>query len=326
MKPTAKQVAHAAGVSIAAVSRAFTPGAPIDPDKRRRILGIAEEIGYISPARRTAKVIAAGTVTLVAGDLLNPFYPTVLDALARNLQDGGRQLLVYALAAATNVDAATDQILAARPSAIIVTSANLTSKMAQACRQHQIKVVLLNRVQRDIRINAVACDNYQGGRDIGQLLLRRDRRKIGFLGGVANTSTHIERARGFREVLAEAGRSIHVQANGNFNYQSAYEAGLELLSSTEPPDAIFCCNDIMALAVVDAARERGIRIPDELAVVGFDDIPMASWNSYRLTTVRQPVEHMVREALRLIDDPDIKPSDDGITRLQAGQLVVRETA
>lgn len=326
MKPTAKQVAHAAGVSLAAVSRAFTPGAPIDIDKRKRILAAAEKIGYISPARRTAEAIAAGTVTLVAGDLLNPFYPTVLDALARNLQEGGRQLLVYALASATNVDAATDQILAARPSAIIVTSANLTSKMAQACRQHQIKVVLLNRVQRDIRINSVACDNYQGGRDIAQLLLRKDHRKIAFLGGVANTSTHIERARGFRDALTEAGRSIDVQAHGNFNYQSAYEAGLGLLSSAAPPDAIFCCNDIMALAVIDAARERCVRIPHDLTVVGFDDIPMASWSSYRLTTVRQPVERMVQEALRLIDDPTIKPSDDGITRLLAGQLVVRETA
>lgn len=326
MKPTAKQVAHAAGVSLAAVSRAFTPGAPIDYEKRKLILSAAEEIGYISPARRTAEAIAAGTVILVAGDLLNPFYPTVLDALARNLQDTGRQLLVYALAAATNVDAATDQILAARPSAIIVTSANLTSKMAQACRQHQIKVVLLNRVQRDMRINAVACDNYQGGRDIAQLLLRRNHRKIGFLGGVANTSTHIERSRGFRDALLEAGRSIDVQAFGNFSYQSAYEAGLEILISAEPPDAVFCCNDIMALAVIDAARERGIRIPDDLAVVGFDDIPMASWNSYRLTTVRQPVERMVQEALSLIDDPNIRPSDDGIIRLQTGQLIMRETA
>ncbi|MBO9195906.1 substrate-binding domain-containing protein [Rhizobium sp. 16-449-1b] len=326
MKPTAKEVAHAAGVSLAAVSRAFTPGAPIDSDKRKRILAAAEAIGYISPARRTATVIAAGTVTLVAGDLLNPFYPTVLDALARNLQETGRQLLVYALAAATNVDAATEQILAARPSAIIVTSANLTSRMAQACRQHQIKVVLLNRVQRDVRINAVACDNYQGGRDIGQLLLQGKHRKIGFLGGVANTSTHIERARGFRDALTEAGRSIDAQAFGNFNYQSAYQAGIEMLTSKTIPDAIFCCNDIMALAVIDAARERGIRIPDDLAVVGFDDIPMASWNSYQLTTVRQPVERMVQEALRLIDDPSIRPTDNGITRLLAGQLILRGSA
>jgi len=325
LKPTAKQVAHAASVSVAAVSRAFNPGASIDAEKRKRILVVAGEIGYLSPARRTAEAIAAGTVTLVAGDLLNPFYPMVLDALAKQLQAGGRQLLVYALPADTNVDSATAQILAARPSAIIVTSAYLTSRMARACRQHQIKVVLLNRVQRDIHLNAVACDNYQGGRDVGQLLLERGWRKIGFVGGIANTSTHAERARGFRDALAEGGIAIHAQAPGNFNYHDAYIAGLALLSAANAPDAIFCCNDIMALAVLDAAKERNLRIPDDLAVVGFDDIPMASWNSYRLTTVRQPVERMVQEALNLIDDPRIKPSDDGVIRMLSGKLITRST-
>lgn len=326
MKPTAKQVAHAAGVSIAAVSRAFTPGAPIESEKRKRILSVAEELGYISPARRTAETIAAGTITLVAGDLLNPFYPTVLDTLARRLQESRRQLLVYALPSQTDVDSATDQILVSRPSAIIVTSAQLTSRMARACRQHQIKVVLLNRVQRDMHINAVACDNYQGGRDAGRLLIERGRRRIAFLGGIANTSTHMERERGFREVLREAGIRLHSQASGEFEYHRGYIAGQCLLSAATPPDAIFCCNDIMALAVMDAAREYGIRIPEDLAVVGFDDIPMASWNAYQLTTIKQPVERMVQEALSLIDDPGIKPTDGGITRMLSGEIVRRASA
>ncbi|MGO7133589.1 substrate-binding domain-containing protein [Rhizobium leguminosarum] len=326
MKPTAKHVAHAAGVSLAAVSRAFTPGAPIDEAKRKRILSAAEEIGYVSPARRTAEVIAANTVTLVAGDLLNPFYPLVLDTLAKQLQLSNRQLLVYALAANTDVDAAISQILAARPSAVIVTSAYLTSRMARACRQHQIKVVLLNRVQRDLSINSIACDNYRGGRDAGQLLIARGYDKIGFLGGISNTSTHAERLRGFRDVLGESGRSIHTQPPGEFNYRTAYSAVTALLSGPTPPDALFCCNDIMALAAIDAARERGMTIPDDLAVVGFDDIPMASWTSYRLTTVRQPIERMVQAALSIIEDPSVRPSDDGSTRMFPGKLIIRASA
>ncbi|SFJ58479.1 substrate-binding domain-containing protein [Aerobium aerolatum] len=326
LKPTAKQVAHVAGVSLAAVSRAFTPGASLDVEKRKRILAVAEEIGYLSPARRTAEAISATTITLVAGDLLNPFYPFVLDTLAKQLQESERQLLVYALAANTDVDSVTEQILAARPSAIIVTSAHLTSSMARACRQHQIKVVLLNRIQRDIRINAVACDNFQGGRDAGRLLLERGYRKIALVGGVANTSTHVERVRGLRDVLAEAGGAIHAQAFGNFTYKGGYTAGKTLLSVPDAPDAIFCCNDIMALAVIDVAREFGLRIPEDLAVIGFDDIPMASWNSYGLTTIRQPVERMVMEALKIIDDPTIKPSDDGIITMLPGTLVTRSSA
>ncbi|MBY4592603.1 substrate-binding domain-containing protein [Rhizobium redzepovicii] len=324
MKPTAKQVAHAAGVSVAAVSRAFSPGAPIDGEKKKRILAAAEAIGYVSPARRTANMIAAGTITLVSGDLLNPFYPTVVDTLAQRLQETGRQLIVYALPANADVDLATDQILASRPSAIIVTSAQLTSRMTRACRQHQIKVVLLNRIQRDIRINAVACDNYQGGRDAGRIVLERGNQKIGFMGGIANTSTHAERLRGLRDVLAEAGLSIYAQASGEFDYQRGYRAGETLLSAQNPPDAIFCCNDIMALALIDVARKRGIRVPEDLAVVGFDDIPMASWNAYNLTTIRQPVERMVQEALRIIDDPAVEP--DGVTRMLSGVIMRRGSA
>lgn len=250
----------------------------------------------------------------------------VLDALARQFQSGNRQLLVYALAAGADVDTITPQILAARPAAVIVTSAYLTSGMARACRQHQFKVVLLNRIQRDIRINSVACDNYRGGRDVGEFLLAQGYGRIGFIGGLANTSTHAERMRGFRDSLGEAGRSLHAEATGDFNYRTAYGAATALLAGANPPDALFCCNDIMALAAIDAARERGMKIPDDLAIVGFDDIPMASWTSYRLTTVRQPVERMIRETLALIEDPAIKPADDGATVMLPGKLMIRASA
>jgi DNA-binding LacI/PurR family transcriptional regulator len=326
MKPTAKQVAHAAGVSISAVSRAFTPGAPLDNEKRKRIFAAAEAIGYISPARRTAQAIAADTVTLVAGDLHNPFYPLVLDTLAKRLQESGRQLLVYALPADTNVDTVIPKILAARPSAVIVTSASLTSNMALACRQHRIPVVLLNRIQRDIRINSVTCDNFAGGMDAASLLLARERRRIGFVGGTPNTSTHVERARGFRTRLNDAGRSIHAEITGHFSYRIAYAATAELLSRPDRPDALFCCNDIMGLAAIDAAKDRGLRIPDDLAVVGFDDIPMAAWTSYRLTTIRQPVERMVQEALNLVSEASSSGSNESSVRILPGKLIIRTSA
>ncbi|MET0747867.1 MAG: substrate-binding domain-containing protein [Rhizobium sp.] len=326
MKPTAKEVAHAAGVSLSAVSRAFTPGSSLDAEKKKRILAAAAQVGYVSPARRTAEAIAAGTVTLVAGDLSNPFYPFVIETLAKQLQSKNRQLLVYALPSDVDVDAATPQIIASRPSAVIVTSTHFTSKMATACRQHGIRVILLNRIQRDARINAVACDNYAGGRDIAHYLLARGRRKIGFIGGLADTSTNFERARGFRERMHEEGRQIHVEADGAFDYRIAYAAAVALLTQRDPPDALFCCNDLMALAAIDAAREKGLSVPDDVAVVGFDDIPMAAWNSYRLTTIRQPVERMVQETLRLIEDFAGMAPDESATRILPGKLVIRASA
>ncbi|MDX0016944.1 substrate-binding domain-containing protein [Sinorhizobium meliloti] len=325
MKPTAKQVAHAAGVSLSAVSRAFAPGASLDPNKRKRILAAAEAIGYVSPARRTAKTIAASTVTLVAGDLLNPFYPMVLDALAKQLQLSGKQLIVYALPANEDIDSVTEQILATRPAAVIVTSALLTSGMARACRQHQIKVVLLNRIQRNIKINSIACDNYGGAQDVARLFLMKDKKRIGFIGGIANTSTHVERARGFKDMLNEAGQALHAEAAGNFSYHVAYAAAVTLFSDRYAPDALFCCNDIMGLAAIDAARERGMRVGEDVAIVGFDDIPMAGWTSYRLTTIRQPIERMIQEALDVIADETIGPSDEGSVRILRGKLVLRSS-
>src|SRR5690606_37676644 len=148
--------------------------------------------------------------------------PLVLDTLAKQLQVSDRQLLVYALASDTNVDTVTAQILAARPSAIIVTSAHLTSSMARACRQHQIKVVLLNRIQHDIRINAVACNYYQCCWDIDRFLLEREIQRISFVGGTSNSSTHRDRARRFHDVLVEVGRSIHDERGGDFSYQVCF--------------------------------------------------------------------------------------------------------
>jgi DNA-binding LacI/PurR family transcriptional regulator len=323
VKPTAKQVAHAVGVSVSAVSRAFMPGSSLGAGKKQAILEAAARLGYVSPARRTAEAVASGTVTLVAGDLANPFYPMVLDSLARHLQRRDRRLLVYALPGQEQIDAMTPQILTARPSALVVTSARLTSGMADACRRQGIRIVLLNRIQRDIRLNAVACDNYLGGRDAALHLLAKGRRRIAFVEGIANTSTHEERQRGFLDTLRDAGVGLHGRAPGGFDYQMAHGAVSGLLSERIAPDALFCCNDIMALAAIDAAKAKGLRVPDDIAVVGFDDIPMAAWNSYSLTTIRQPVERMIDETIRLLDEMTGMPGDEGTTRILPGELVER---
>jgi DNA-binding LacI/PurR family transcriptional regulator len=326
LKPTAKQVAHDAGVSLAAVSRAFSPGSSIDPVKRQRILQVAAQLGYTSPARRTAEVISAGTVTLVAGDLANPFYPLVLDTLAKALQAVGRQLLVYAIPPQADMDQLTPQILAARPSALVVTSASLTSGMAIACRQHGIRVVLLNRIQRNVRVNAVACDNYAGGRDAATFLIGRGRRRIGFIGGIHNTSTHRDRADGFREALREGGQSVFAEEGGGYTYRGSYIAAQSLLTRQNRPDALFCCNDIMALAAIDAARELGLSAPEDVSIVGFDDIPMAGWRSYRLTTIRQPITRMISEVINLIQASKTVPLDETTTSILPGKLILRSSA
>lgn len=326
MRPTAKEVAHRAGVSLSAVSRAFTPGSPLDPAKRQFILQTAVELGYASPAHRAAEAIAAGTVSLVTGDLMNPFYPAIVERLSRRLQETRRQLLVYALPENATVDVAIDPIVAARPKAVIVTSAHLTSRMAAACRRNGIRMILLNRIQRDLRIDAVACDNYQGGRDAADYLLGAGRQRLGYIAGVEATSTQADRERGFVNRLAERGRVLFGREAGAFRYDVAYDAAVAILSQKPAPDALFCCNDVMALAVIDAARNLRLKVPQDLAVVGFDDIPMASWAPYQLTTMRQPISRMVDEAIRLVTEPTGGHGEDGAIRTFPGQLIIRTSA
>ena len=119
-------------------------------------------------------------------------------------------------------------------------------------------------------------------------------------------------------------REIARQFDGGYDYQQAYAAAQDLLALRPLPDAVFCANDIMAIAVLDAARIKGVAVPQELAVIGFDDIPMASWESYRLTTIRQPVKRMLGQAVDIILSADVA-SGAGDIRILQGELQSRES-
>ena len=146
------------------------------------------------------------------------------------------------------------------------------------------------------------------------------------VGGRVNTSTHLERSRGFCDRLAEADIRLTAAISGEFKYDVAFDVVRELLAESGRPDALFCLNDIMALAAIDAARVAGLRVPDDIAVIGFDDIPMASWPSYRLTTVRQPIRRMVADTLELIQAQLLDPEVCGTIRIAPVRLIERDSA
>lgn len=324
-KVTARQVAGRAGVSVAAVSRAFQPGSSLAPDKRALILQVARDLGYVSPAGRTLSQLGTRTISLVAGDLTNPFYAAVLELLSHRLHQDGKRLMLHAIPPGETVDVAMEQVLGYRADAAIVTSARMSSRLVRICREQHLPVVLLNRVQPDARMTAVTCDNHAGARMVAARFLAQGRRKIGHMTGLRDTSTHIERARGFREVLAEAGMAPVAEFCGRFTYADALLAAGAFLEDAPGLDAVFCENDVMALAMLDVARARGIRVPDDIAVIGFDDIPMAGWQSYRLTTVRQPIGRMVAETLGLIDQLRADGATGGAIRVLPVTLIERDT-
>lgn len=325
MKPTAKDVAHTVGCSVAAVSRAFRPDAPIAAELRAGILQAASRLGYRPPIERALARQSTGRIALVAGDLENPFYPMAANALAQALAARGRQMVLHAVPPGMDVDGVMDQVLASRSDAVIVTAALMSSRIARACREMQLPVVLFNRVQPDSRMTAVTCDNYGGGRLVARRFLATGRQRIAVIGGRRDTSTHLERQRGFMDVLEAAGQRMIASLPGNYDYATTLRVTRDLLSQHPAPDAIFCINDLMAMAAMDCARDLGMRVPDDLAIIGFDDVTMAGWASYRLTTVRQPIPLMAAEAVDLVEAQIADPRREGMIQVVPVTLTERES-
>jgi DNA-binding LacI/PurR family transcriptional regulator len=238
----------------------------------------------------------------------------------------GYGVQVHCAPRGTDVDAVIPDLFRVPLAGVLMGSATLSSGLARVCRERGVPVVLLNRAVPTPGVSMVGCDNHAGGMHVAELFLRTGRRRIAFMGGRPDIASGIERGRGFRDALAAAGRTLHAAENGGFVYDAAYDAAHRLFAQPERPDAVFCANDVMALAVLDHVRHAcRLRVPEDVSVVGFDDIAMASWPAYRLTTIRQRTEVMTEEAIDLLARLGAAPDSGGISRLVTGVLMPRAT-
>ena len=162
-------------------------------------------------------------------------------------------------------------------------------------------MVLFNRTARNSPSSTVASDNVGGGRLASELLCAGGHQRIGFIAGLEDTSTSRDREKGFLQGLAARGQRCYARTVGNYHAQGAAQAALEMFSQRPAPDAVFIANDHMAIAVMDTLRQKlKLRIPEDVSVVGFDDVPQAAWGSYNLTTVRQPAQSMIAATVALL--------------------------
>lgn len=304
-RATAADVAAVAGVSQSAVSRAFTPGARIAPDTRRRVLAAARALGYQPNA--FARALAKREIPLVGivmQALDNGLYPGVLEGFARRLSDLGKQVMLFVVDDEQPLEATLTTALQYRLEAMILTSVTLSSSMARTFAAAGMPVVLFNRHDASPDLFAVIGDNVGGGRLAAELLLDGGHRRCAFIGGVADSSTNRERRQGFVSRLRERGAPEPLVIDGDFSHAWGRRAAVGLLGGADPPDALFCAADIIALGALDGLRhDLGLRVPAEIAVIGFDDIPAASWPSYRLTTLRLPLEAMIDTTLSALAGP-----------------------
>ena len=329
---TSLDVARLAGVSQSAVSRCFTAGASVSDAMRDKVQEAARKLGYQPNAHARSLITGRSRIIgLVLSALENLFYPAVLERLAQRLQQDGYHLLIF-IGDNANSDDLVEEILQYNVDGIVMGATTLSSALAQRCADASIPVVLFNRVMASGSAGAVSSvrsDNVGGGREMARFLVAGGHKRIAYIAGREDSSTNLEREQGFREGLAELGQRIYARAIGNYDVDQARQAARDLFASAaDRPDAVFVAGDLMAIVVLDTLRhELGLAVPQDVSVVGFDNVPQAAWASYELTTFEQPVQPMVEATVALLQsylrEAQTPPSRNLVV---PGQLIIRQSA
>ncbi len=324
--PTAHDVARLAGVSQSAVSRAFTEGASVSAKMRAKIVAAANELGYRpNILARSLNKQSSNVVGVVFGHFDNPFFTLALDRFAEQLALNGLRMLLFTAGPNATVDEQVSELLSYQVSAVILMAVNLSSTLAAECARSGIPVVMFNRtVEDDHAAFAVTGDNAAGAAAIAERFVATGRHRIAFMAGYDDSSTSRQREAAFRDSLSRLGMPAPRRVVGHYSRAGAMEATRSLFKTTaDRPDALFCANDLMAIAAIETMRaEFGVVIGRDCAVAGFDDIPMAAWPSFSLTTYSQPVERMVAHAVAFISGDATGASHIVV----GGELVLRESA
>jgi DNA-binding LacI/PurR family transcriptional regulator len=307
---TAQQVAGLAGVSISAVSRAFTPGASVSPATLRKVMTAAEALGY-QPNVLARSLMTGRTelIGLVSNNFNNPAFMDVFDLFTRRLQDHGLRPLLANLSGNSDPEKAIAMLRQYNVDGVIVASSTVAPAFIAGCVAAGIPVVhAFGKPSAGTATHPVGADNVQGGRLAARLLLDHGYRAMAFLGGPASASSTVDRLLGFRDTLQQAGCQPVTEV---FAAHYAHEDGrlmMHGLLQQRGIDAVFCGDDILAMGALDACKQAGRCVPDDMGLLGFNDIAMASWAAYDLTTIRQPIAEIivaaVDMAIRLVKDPD----------------------
>jgi DNA-binding LacI/PurR family transcriptional regulator len=222
--------------------------------------------------------------------------------LSNALQAKGYHILVFTASNARDrIEGVIADLLDYQVDGIITASVGMTGDLAARCEAAGIPVVMFNRGQDGANVGTVTSANIAGGRKVAEFLVSCGHKTIAHISGWGGSSTGRDRHKGFVDGLAAAGMTPSAVIDGMYDRDVAAQATRDLMQSAAPPDAIFVGNDHMAFAVVDVLRhELGLRVPEDVAVVGYDDVPLATWPAYNLTTVRQPLNRMVDASINML--------------------------
>lgn len=304
MTVTSRDVAREVGVSQSTVSRALRGDPRVSAATQVKVVETAARMNYLpNAAARSLITRRSNTIGVVVADITNPFYPELVDVLHDEFHlSGYRTVLLNERTEGRGAEDVLPQIQGRSVDGILFASATLDSPFVEDFEKRGIPIVLLNREIDDVAVDCVVSENRAGGMLAAETLVELGHTRIALIAGPANTSTSRDRVEGFVAGLANAGIELDpaLRRAGDYSHQSGYQWCLDLLRLDEPPTAVFCGNDVIAFGAVDAARRMGVKVPQELSIMGYDDIEMAAWEVFRLTTIRQPLPQMAKAAARML--------------------------
>nr|WP_241819187.1 LacI family DNA-binding transcriptional regulator [Enterovibrio norvegicus] len=310
---TVVEVAEAAGVSVSAVSRAFNPEASISRPLREKVFKAAAALNY-KPNRMARGIKSRSSlVGILMTDFNNPFYLPILSRFTSEIQKRDCHSLLINVNSDMDIQEAVELVMEYNVDGLIITSASLPQQLVDACRSQDTPVVIFGRDSSDNSVTVVSCDNVLAGRMAADMLLDAGYMRPAFVAGPIGTSATVDRQRGFISRLMERGcNQWQVVEGGEFSYDAGYDATLRVFKNSERPDALFYADDIMACGGMDALRyELALKIPQDVGVLGVDDIRLAKSRSYNLSTIRQPNEEMIQSTMDVlfehISNPNLPP-------------------
>jgi LacI family transcriptional regulator len=294
---TIRAVADAVGVAESTASRALAGHPAVNEQTRAAVFEAARRLGYVL---RRAPVLepAAGaprTVGVVVASLQNQFFPFFVDHLHDALRAlGFHMTLIIEDFARAEASGAFEPLFRRYLAGVILATSTTDSRVAAALQEAGVPIVLAVRSVDGLDADCVQVDNVMAGELAARHLIALGHRRIGFAMGPMNTSTSRERLAGARRAIDAAGLTLHEDLiiAGAYTHASGYSSAAQLLAGAQPPSAIICGNDTVAIGALEAARRHGVGVPERVSIIGFDDTPMAGWAMIGLTTVRQPMAEM----------------------------------
>ncbi|WP_313771118.1 LacI family DNA-binding transcriptional regulator [Arthrobacter zhaoxinii] len=302
-KVTLASVAALAGVSVPTVSKVVNNRGDVAPATRRRILDALDRAGYLPPGQRRPPVpVAPRTIDVVVDSVTSAYYAEVMDGILECAESGGTEVVLSKMGGHPAEEKAERMRERGRRGLLLVTS-RWSSGQIKAIQNRGIAVVVIDPINPSgPGVSSVGATNWAGGKAATEHLLDLGHTRIGFIGGPASAECSQDREHGYGAALLERGIPIvedYVRA-GNFDADTGSEALARLLALDRPPQAVFAASDSIALGVLAHARTRGISVPRDLSVVGFDGTYIGEQAVPQLTTVAQPLKEMGRTAVRAL--------------------------